>query len=107
MNSNKSLFLFPTDDEEIVKIINLLKPKTSSGHDNISAKLLKQVSPGLIRPCVHIVNLSLSTGKVPSAMKRAKVIPIYKNSGSEAVMKNYRPVSLLPVFFQNTGAHCL
>ena len=99
VNSSKSLFLFPTDDEEIVKIINLLKPKTSSGHDNISAKLLKQVSPGLIRPCVHIVNLSLSTGKVPSAMKRAKVIPIYKNSGSESVMKNYRPVSLLPVFF--------
>ena len=31
-------------------------------------------------------------------MKRAKVVPIFKNSGSETVMKNYRPVSLLPVF---------
>ena len=97
MNSHKSFFLFPTDNEEVDKIINLLKPKTSSGHDNISAKLLKQVSPGLISPCVHIVNLSLSMGIVPVAMKKAKVIPIFKNSGSASVMKNYRPVSLLPV----------
>ena len=98
MNSHKSFFLFPTDNEEVERIIKLLKPKTSSGDDNISAKLLKQVSPGLIGPCVHIVNLSLSTGIVPVAMKRAKVVPIFKNSGSTAVMKNYRPVSLLPVF---------
>ena len=98
VNSQQSLFLFPTDNEEVFKIINLLKPKTSSGHDNISAKLLKQISTGVINPCVHIINLSLSTGIVPSAMKKAKVIPIFKNSGTETVMKNYRPVSLLPVF---------
>ena len=30
-------------------------------------------------------------------MKLAKVVPIYKNSGSKEIMKNYRPVSLLPV----------
>ena len=31
-------------------------------------------------------------------MKKAKVIPIFKNNGSDMDMKNYRPVSLLPVF---------
>ena len=30
-------------------------------------------------------------------MKVAKVVPIFKNSGSNTIMKNYRPVSLLPV----------
>ena len=97
VKSQNSFFLFPTDREEIVKIIKLLKPKTSSGHDNISAKFIKQVSDGLITPFVHIVNLSLSTGIVPAAMKKAKVIPIFKNSGEVTIMKNYRPVSLLPV----------
>ena len=47
-------------------------------------------------PCVHIINLSLSTGIVPESMKLAKVVPIFKNSGSESETKNYRPVSLLP-----------
>ena len=98
VKSQKSFFLFPTDNEEIAKLINLLKPKTSSGHDNISAKFFKQVSVGLITPFVHVVNLSLTTGIVPLAMKKAKVIPIFKNSGEETIMKNYRPVSLLPVF---------
>ena len=98
VTSPKSFYMFPTDNEEVHKIIHLLKPKTSSGHDDISPIFLKKISIGLLIPCVHIINLSLASGVVPSAMKRAKVIPIFKNSGSEEVMKNYRPVSLLPVF---------
>ena len=93
----KSFYLFPTNSEEVTNIIKLLKPKTSSGHDNISPKILKKLHQGLVLPCVHIINLSLSTGIVPDAMKLAKVVPIFKKSGSDAIMKNYRPVSLLPV----------
>ena len=44
------------------------------------------------------MNLSLRTGEIPNDMKKAKVIPIYKNSGDKEIMKNYRPVSLLPTF---------
>lgn len=80
-------------------MIGSLKPKTSTGHDGISPKMLKQLyNPNaIIYPFVHIVNLSLSTGIVPNAMKLAKVSPIFKNNGSNDIMKNYRPVSLLPV----------
>ena len=95
--SHKSFYLYPTGDEELKNIITLLKPKTSTGHDNISPKILKKLYSGLISPCVYIINLSLSTGIVPKAMKIAKVVPIFKNSGSDTIMKNYRPVSLLPV----------
>ena len=51
----------------------------------------------MINPLVHIINLSLNSGIVPNAMKLAKVVPIFKNNGSSTIMKNYRPVSLLPV----------
>ena len=98
IRSYQSFYLYPTENEEISKIIKLLKPKTSSGHDEITPKLLKQIYSGLISPLVHIINQSLSTGVVPDELKKAKVIPIFKNSGSDMVMKNYRPVSLLPVF---------
>ena len=95
--SHESLFLLPTNEDETSSIIKLLKPKTSFGHDNISPKYLKKLYTGIVTPCVHIINLSLSTGIVPDSMKLAKVVPIFKNSGSDEVMKNYRPVSLLPV----------
>ena len=97
MKNTKSLFLFPTGEEEVTDLITSLKPKTSTGHDNISSKIFKQLYMGIIPPCVHIINLSLSTGIFPDAMKVAKVVPIFKNNGSNTVMKNYRPVSLLPV----------
>ena len=97
MKSHGSLFLNPTDENEISNIIKLLKPKTSCGHDGISPKVLKKLYTGIISPVVHIINLSLSTGTIPMAMKLAKVVPIFKNSGSNEIMKNYRPVSLLPV----------
>ena len=91
-----SFYFYPTDDQEITRIIRLLKPKTSTGHDGISPKLLTQTCKPLIKPLVSIINLSLQTGIVPSDMKKAKVIPIYK-SGDKHHIKNYRPISLLPV----------
>ena len=45
----------------------------------------------------HIINTSLNTGIVPSQMKTAKVIPIFKAS-DPCLLKNYRPVSLLSAF---------
>ena len=92
-----SLFLRRTEEQEVINIIKFLKPKSSYGHDGISPKFLKKTYAGIIAPIVYIINLSLSTGTVPNAMKQAKVVPIYKNSGSKEIMKNYRPVSLLPV----------
>ena len=92
-----SLYFFPTGADEVANLITSLKPKTSTGHDNISPKILKQLFTGIVTPFVHIINMSLATGIVPEAMKLAKVVPIFKNNGKNDIMKNYRPVSLLPV----------
>ena len=97
IKSFNSLFLRRSDGEEVTNIIKLMKPKTSCGHDGISPKIIKKLYEGIITPFVHVINLSLSTGIIPDAMKLAKVVPIFKNSGSPEIMKNYRPVSLLPV----------
>ena len=98
VNIMESLFLTPTTEEEVMEIIKRLKPKSSCGHDNISSKLIKQLGISILKPLAYIMNLSFSTGSIPDLMKKAKVIPIYKNSGGRDIMKNYRPVSLLPVF---------
>ena len=89
-----SIFLSPTDPDEILKIIRSFKAKNSSGDDGISMNLLKQISESICVPIASLVNMSLERGIVPNAMKLAKVIPIYKGKCKESFTK-YRPISLL------------
>ena len=91
-----SLYLNPTTPNEIQNIISKLKPKISSGHDNITPKLIKKC-PAIAFPLTFIANLSVSTGVFPQNMKIAKVIAIHKK-GDISQIENYRPISLLPTF---------
>ena len=44
-----------------------------------------------------IYNLSIETGVYSHLLKRAKVMPVHKGD-SRMMTKNYRPISLLPIF---------
>jgi hypothetical protein len=97
---NLDSFAFvPVTPGEILDISSKIKTKNSLDCNNISTKLMKLSidQTEIAVPLTHIVNLSLSTGKVPLNMKIAKVIPIFK-SGDRSLFKNYRPISILPVF---------
>ena len=60
MESNpNTIYLMPCTEEEILKIIRELKPKTSSGYDKISNKLLKDISDSIIKPLTKLLNRSL------------------------------------------------
>ena len=66
-------------------------------YDDISMWVLSMIAPQVVKPLVHIFNLSLSTGIFPSEMKIAKDIPLFKN-GNKSDFSNYRPISLLSQF---------
>ena len=89
-----SLYLFPTDTNEISKILGKCANKKSAGDDGISLVLLKQLSSTISYPIAKLVNMSFEQGVFPTAMKIAKVIPIYKGKSKE-LFTNYRPISLL------------
>ena len=89
------MFLTPTDAQEVGSIIKTLKPKKSSGPDNISSWLIKQLSDAISEPLATLINKSMETGCMPDALKIAKIIPIYKSKETDQ-FKNYRPISLLP-----------
>uniref|UniRef100_A0A1B6MJK2 Reverse transcriptase domain-containing protein n=1 Tax=Graphocephala atropunctata TaxID=36148 RepID=A0A1B6MJK2_9HEMI len=91
------LDLYQTTRQEVSRVMDSLKPKTSSGYDGISAKLLKTCKEELIDPIVDIVNKSFLSGNFPSALKMAKVYPLFKQ-GSPTQASNYRPISLVPTF---------
>ena len=88
-----SLFLSPTNDEEVTKILLELK-NSSPGYDGISIKVLKSTRDIIIPLLVHIINTSLQTGIFPDNLKIANIIPLFK-AGKANLFTNYRPVSLL------------
>ena len=94
--SYPSLFLTPTNAEEIHTIIQTLK-SSSPGYDKITLKILKRIFPIIAHPLTHLINLSLEHGTVPDEIKIAKVIPIFK-SNDPTHLNNYRPISVLPIF---------
>ena len=70
---------------------------SSPGYDEISPVVIKHVANYVSKSLCHIFNLSLNQGIVPSRLKIARVVPIFKNDDRERVT-NYRPISVLPCF---------
>ena len=68
--------------------------KQSSGSDNISNILLKELIPYLCEPLCTVINRSLESGVFPELMKLAEVVPLYKGKARDQET-NYRPISLL------------
>lgn len=91
---SQSLFMHPTDDQEVGKVITRLQIKSAPGLDGIDNRLIKQTMLQILPPMTHIINTSLSTGDFPDAWKTAAVCPIYKD-GAKNNPANYRPISLL------------
>ena len=89
-----SMFAKPTNKYEIRKLIAALPNKTSSGFDDVSNNLLKDLKDSLVSPLEIIFNKSIEEGVFPERMKLADVVPLHK-SKDPLESTNYRPISLL------------
>ena len=56
-------------------------------------ELIKFVAHEISTPLAHIFNLSIDSGKFPSALKKSRTVPIFKGGDAE-LCDNYRPISL-------------
>ena len=81
------------------RIIDSLKPKTSTGVDSVSNKLLKFVKNAISEPLTIIINQMLRVGIFPDLLKISKVVPVYKKDDNTN-LSNYRPISLLSIIFE-------
>ena len=77
---NCTFQFYKTDDSSILKIINELPNKTSTGFDDLSMRLIKLIKSEIIPSLTCIFTQSLHTGIFPDKLKIAKVIPIYKKN---------------------------
>ena len=95
---NKNEFDFKNVTEhEVGKIIDQLKPKTSTGFDGLSMKLIKEIKSIVIKPLTLLINQTLKAGIFPNKLKIAKIMPVFK-SNDKSKLTNYRPISLLSAF---------
>jgi hypothetical protein len=89
-----SIFLRDCTEGEISKIIYELDNNKSS---DIPIRVIKQTSH-LISPILETqFNKLMEDGIFPDELKIGKITPIYKKDDPEQI-KNYRPVSTLPIF---------
>jgi DNA-directed RNA polymerase subunit F len=88
--------LEPTSEEEIRKITS--KMNKTCDLDPLPAKQMKQCLASVVPVITMITNTSLTEGTLPPSLKEALVHPLIKKpSLDKDVLKNYRPVSNLPL----------
>ena len=62
----------------------------------ISIGMLKVCDDSIYKPLELIFKTRLRNGILPLELKKVNVVPIHKKGDKQAI-KNYRPVSLLPI----------
>ena len=71
-------FFQPTHEEEVIKVAQQLKTKTSQGFDNLSTCIIHKTMKEVAAPLTHIFNQLFILGVVPDQMKIAKIVPVFK-----------------------------
>ena len=82
--------------DNIEKIIVSLNSNKAHVHDSISIRMLKIYGDTICKPLELIFKQALATGVFPSEWKKGNIVPCYEK-GDKQNLKNYRPVSLLPI----------
>ena len=82
---------FYCSEDEAIDLLTSLNLTKASGSDGISATMLKNTAFSIAPAIVMLFNMSISSGKLPSAWKLSAIVPIGDNTN----VSNYRPISLL------------
>ena len=79
---------------DILKTINVNK---AHGPDKVSGRMIELCGDSLVLPLSIIFKNIIVSGVFPTVWKSANVTPVHKKERKQ-VVKNYRPISLLPIF---------
>ena len=95
--TNKRLDNITIKDNEIISLIRKINPNKATGSDGIFGQMLLLCDESVILPLQIIFTNILTTSIYPTIWKLANVTPVFKK-GDKQLIKNYRPISLLPYF---------
>ena len=92
--------------DEVKEILIALPFGKATGPDEISNRILNELSSELSSPLCSFFNYSLSFGEVPDIFKEAHVCPAPKG-GDLSIISNHRPIFLVKQLRQNLRKTCL
>ena len=95
--TNKRINYVTIENDEVISLIRKINPHKATGPDGISCQMLLLCDESVILPLQIIFTNILSTSIYPDMLKLANVAPIFKKGNKQQLIKNYRPISLLPV----------
>ena len=94
--TGKRLSTINVTADDIEKINVSFNSNKAHGHDNISISMLKVCGDTICKSLELIFKQALTTGVFPSEWKKGNMVLCYKK-GDKQNLKNYRPVSVLPI----------
>ena len=89
-----SIYIGECDTDEIMKIILGF---TNGKASDTPVRIVKRAAPILVKILKLLYNNCIARGIFPSSLKTGRISPVFKK-GDEQLIKNYRPVSILPIF---------
>ena len=96
--------------EQVCSFINKLDSSKATGLDGLGPRILKLANNCLAPSIADLINKSIMTGRFPTQLKKAKILPIHKG-GSKSDPSNYRPISILPtvskIFEKHVNKHLM
>ena len=95
LTSPDSFFFKAVTQAEMLKTIKALNHSKSTGDFSIDRHIFDCIPNELAIILTSLINLTFETGIFPDSLKIVKVIPVFKNKGSNLITNNYRPISLL------------
>lgn len=82
---------------ELINTIRNIKRKDSTDINDMSTRVLEYLPELVLGIFCEYFNRCLLNGQFPDVLKIVKVQPIYKGKGEMDALKNYRPISLIPI----------
>ena len=74
-----------------------MNPNKAHGCDNVSIHMIQLCGKSIKKPLKYLFQSSLRADIFPEDWKKANIIPVHKKERKNC-LKNYRPISLLPIF---------
>jgi hypothetical protein len=89
----------PFSIEELDRLVHELRPNKAPGLDRFSGRVIKLTHPHTGQSLLRILNACWNLGYFPRTWKHGNLVILLKDpSGDTGNVKNYRPITLLPIY---------